>query len=240
MDIEKNLELLGLTSTEAKIYLTLLRIGESTAVSIAKETDIHRRTIYDNINILLKKGLVSYKIKDGVKYFNANNPLTFKGFLDEKSNAFETILPTLNSFYENKQISPKIDIYSGVQGAKSIIEEAIKKKHTLYWVGGGLYFFESLGFSKEFIEQKMSKANIMMVQADTKNIKEKLGSFKKENVRLLPNEYSSFVGYLIYGETVAIGLIQGKNMIMIRVNSKEFSHGYKKYFDIMWNAGRKL
>jgi len=60
MEINKQLESLGLTTTESKIYTALLRAGESTAVQLSKEIEIHRRTIYDNLNILLKKGLVNF------------------------------------------------------------------------------------------------------------------------------------------------------------------------------------
>ena len=91
MEIERALESLGLTKTESIIYLTLLKIGESTAVQLAKETKVHRRTIYDNFNILLKKGLVNFKIKNGVKYFGATNPITLQTFLEEKEKILSNI-----------------------------------------------------------------------------------------------------------------------------------------------------
>ncbi|MBU4308782.1 MAG: hypothetical protein KJ566_03230, partial [Nanoarchaeota archaeon] len=114
MDINKKLESLGLTRTESKLYLTLLQVGEATAVHLAKETSIHRRTIYDNLAILIRKGLVSYKLKNNIKYFEAINPTTFKGFLDEKKNTLNEILPTLINLFENKQQTPKITILEGI------------------------------------------------------------------------------------------------------------------------------
>ena len=238
MEINKQLESLGLTITETKIYLSLLKIGESTVVRLSKDIEIHRRTIYDNLNILLKKGLVNYIIKNGVKYFEANNPKTLKIFLEEKNKTLSDILPTLNSYYQNKQKPLLINVYSGIQGVKAIIEEAVQTKQTLYWVGGGLYFFDSIDFSRKFIEEKLSKADIKMIQVETPNIKEKLKIFKKTNVKLLPEKHSSNIGYIIYGDTVAIGLIQEKEMTMIKVTNKEFSKGYKNYFDILWDIGK--
>ena len=240
MDIIKNIESLGLTNTESTIYLALLKIGESTAVQLSKEIEIHRRTIYDNLNILLKKGLVNFKIKNGVKYFEANNPKTLKIFLEEKEKTLADILPVLNSHYKNKQKSPQINIYSGIQGAKSIIEEAVQTKQTLYWVGGGLSFFDVLGFSRKFIEDKLSKADIKMVQVAKQDIEEKLKIFKKQNIRLLPRKYLSNIGYLIYGDKVAIGLIQEKEITMIKITSEDFSKGFKNYFDILWNMGKSV
>jgi len=238
MEINKQLESLGLTPTESKIYIALLKIGESTAVQLSKEIEIHRRTIYDNLNILLKKGLVNYVIKNGVKYFDANNPITLQTFLEEKEKTLTNILPALQAYNKNKQKPLQINIYVSVQGTKAIIEEAIQTKQTLYWVGGGLYFFDSIGFSRKFIEEKLSKANIKMIQVETPNIKEKLKIFKKNNVRILPQKYSSHIGYLIYGNTVAIGLIQDEDITTIKVTNKEFSKGYKNYFDILWDIGK--
>jgi len=101
-----------------------------------------------------------------------------------------------------------------------------------------LYFFDSLGFSKKFIEEKLSKADIKMVQAKTPEIAKKLKLFKKKNIRFLPKKYASKVGYLIYGETTAIGLIQ-EEITMIKITNKEFSKGFKNYFDILWAIGKK-
>ena len=240
MDIIKNIESLGLTNTESIIYLALIKVGKSTVVQLSKEIEIHRRTIYDNLNILLKKGLVSYIIKSGVKYFEATNPMTLRVFLEEKEKTLSNILPALQSFYKNRQKSPQINIYAGVQGAKSIIEEAVQIKHTLYWVGGGLSFFDAVGFSRKFIEDKLSKTNIKIVQVAKSNIEDKLKIFKKQNIRLLPQKYLSNVGYLIYGDIVVIGLIQEKEITMIKITSEDFVKGFKNYFDIMWNIGKSI
>ena len=54
------LEELGLTNAEAKIYIALLELGSSQAGKITEKTGIHRRTVYDAIERLIEKGLISY------------------------------------------------------------------------------------------------------------------------------------------------------------------------------------
>lgn len=239
MEIKSKLESLGLTSTESKLYLTLLQIGESTAVQLAKQTSIHRRTIYDNLAILIKKGLVSYKLKNNVKYFEAINPKAFQGFLEEKNNTLLEILPQLISLFEYKRKSPQITIIEGVQGAKSIIEEATNSNKTIYWMGGGLFFFDALGFSKDFVEKKLSESKIRIIQAKTPNIEKRLKLFKKENIKLLSKKYISKIGYTVYEDTVAIGLIQEKEITTIKIVSEEFAKGFKNYFELIWNTKEK-
>ena len=232
------LQKLGLNEKEAKIYLALLKLGESTSVQLAKEIDVHRRTIYDNLNILIKKGLVSYKIKNGVKYFNASNPNSFKIILEEKQNILKNILPSLTEKYKDKIPLPIFNIYTGNEAVKTILEDVIQQKKPAYWVGGGLFFFETLGFSKTFIKEKLSKIKIKMIQAKSKDITERLKDSPFKHIKLLPPEYVSKMGYFVYSDRVAIGVIQDNQIILIHIINKEFAKGFKNYFDLLWKIAK--
>ena len=48
---------IGLTGTEAKIYLVLLDLGKAQAGVLSRKTGIHRRSIYDALDRLIEKGL---------------------------------------------------------------------------------------------------------------------------------------------------------------------------------------
>ena len=82
--MQKELEEMGLTSVEAKIYLTLVIKGPSLAGVIAKETGIHRRTAYDILYRLRTKGLVSNIIIENKRNFEAVNPERLLEILKEK------------------------------------------------------------------------------------------------------------------------------------------------------------
>ena len=71
---EKILEEIGLTKGEIRVYLTLLKIGETTTGKIIEEAQISSGKIYEILDKLIKKGLASYVIKDKTKYFNAVSP----------------------------------------------------------------------------------------------------------------------------------------------------------------------
>ena len=55
------LEELGLTKNEIKIYLALLELGTTPAGILIKKVDMHRASVYDVIDQLINKGLISYK-----------------------------------------------------------------------------------------------------------------------------------------------------------------------------------
>ncbi len=60
---------IGLTDKEARVYLSILELGEATAAEISKRSEIQRTTSYNIIPILQKKGLIDSSEKNGVKYF---------------------------------------------------------------------------------------------------------------------------------------------------------------------------
>ena len=60
---------IGLTDAEAKIYLVLLELGSSQAVHITSKSALHRRTVYDAIERLVEKGLVSYIRENNIKKY---------------------------------------------------------------------------------------------------------------------------------------------------------------------------
>ena len=55
----------GLTKNESKIYLTLLEIGPSHAGLISRKSGLHRRVVYDTLEMLTQKGLIGYILKNG-------------------------------------------------------------------------------------------------------------------------------------------------------------------------------
>jgi len=83
MDISA-LERIGLTSSEIKVYLALLKLGQVTAGPIVDEAKITRSKIYDILERLKQKGLVSHIIKEKTKYFSAADPHNILTYLDKK------------------------------------------------------------------------------------------------------------------------------------------------------------
>ena len=82
--LAKTLEQFGLRQNEAKVYLASIELGSSKVNEISKKAGIIRETTYGIINLLLQKGLMSYVIKSGVKYFEAAKPQKIKQILKFK------------------------------------------------------------------------------------------------------------------------------------------------------------
>lgn len=237
-DLLQALQTLGLTEIEAKVYLTLLKHKNMTAVGLAKETGIHRRTIYDNLDLLIQKGFVSFRLIDGTKYFNANHPNALKEFIGEKQFILNSVFPKLTKWYKNPEESPKINILVGKTAAKTIIENAVQKGKDVYWLGGGLHLIESFGFSA-YLKEKFSKLKIKLLQPKIKGLEKRLKFLKNKKVRFLPKKFESSVGFVICGNTLGIGQLKDDNIISIIIESKDFAAAFKNYFDFIWKFSSK-
>jgi len=65
---------LGLSPNEARIYEALLELGKSTVGKIATKTNIHRRNVYDAVNRLVEKGIITPVIGDKDNHYIPVDP----------------------------------------------------------------------------------------------------------------------------------------------------------------------
>jgi len=237
MELLLELQKLGLNEIESKIYLSLSKYTEQTTVSLSKETGINRRTIYDNLDILAKKGLITYKIINGTKIFSANSVHILRQLIDEKLFTLKKILPSLENIQKSHFEKTKIEILLGKQGVKTIIEEAINSKETFYWVGGGLHILETFHFSK-YMQIKFKQLNIKLLEPNIKQVKDRISFFKNLEVRYLPKSLVSGIGFIIYEKTLVIGQLKDNEIISIIIKSEEFANTFKKYFNLLWSVSK--
>src|SRR3989338_2518367 len=83
-DLALMLSKIGLTNAEAKAYLALLDLGQSTVGPIAKRANVSYSKIHALLEKLVDKGLASYSLKERTKFFSPSNPKKIIDFLERK------------------------------------------------------------------------------------------------------------------------------------------------------------
>lgn len=97
MNLETNLENLGLSKQEAMVYLSCLKLNESSASNIAKTAGLQRTTVYHTLKALAKKGLVSVNFKNRERVYRAQNPNTLANRFEKILADFNHVIPDLNA-----------------------------------------------------------------------------------------------------------------------------------------------
>lgn len=167
MEIEHALLAVGLTKNEVKSYLALLRIGRSTSYRIVKEAGVSSGKIYETLDRLNERGLVSALTIHGKKHFEAADPERILDFLQglesdlrEKRDRIKDIVPLLRKERKGANAA-EASLYQGIEGIKTAYElllRASAAKETICVLGASTRVGERLGgYLDSFNERRIEK-----------------------------------------------------------------------------------
>ena len=86
---------LGLSKNETKSYIALLELGIAATGQVAEKSKLHRASAYDALERLQAKGLVSFHLRQSIKYYEAMDPKNLLHLLKTKEQQLEEIMPQL-------------------------------------------------------------------------------------------------------------------------------------------------
>ncbi len=237
MNTEK-LQRLGLNLSEAKVYLTLLKLGRAQAGEISKKSLINRTTVYDSLERLIERGLVTYVISANKKIFRPVKPAVLIEKIKEKEKIATELLPELEDLYKKSKEKEESNIYRGRRWIKSILWDILKYKQ-----------YVAFGSSGRFLE--IMKHDFLMFQKRKKELKIKAkvilnkSAKKSESVqkahsqfKFIPDEYTSPTTTFVYDDKVAV-IIWSETPIATVITSKDVAKSYKSYFELLWKQAMK-
>ncbi|MDO8661085.1 MAG: helix-turn-helix domain-containing protein, partial [Candidatus Woesearchaeota archaeon] len=111
----------GLSENEIEVYLALLKLGATSANKISASTGMKRSTSYDNLALLMNKGIVSAFIKENVHYYKVEEPETLLRILDERKTAIQNIIPELKKIKKETTESSEVSYFEGKKGVFTVL-----------------------------------------------------------------------------------------------------------------------
>jgi len=153
--MEKELEQLGLSDKEVKVYLAALALGPAPAGKIAKQAGIKRPNTYVVLEHLIILGLVSEVVISKEKFFKAEGPEKLKNLTKKMRRKviaaelkLEELLPELKVIQKRLIEPPKIVFYQGTLGVKNILEDLSASREPSYIFGASEEIIKTLGSTK--------------------------------------------------------------------------------------------
>ncbi len=247
MNTEK-LEQLGLSRNEARVYQTLLQKGTANSAEISRESGVHRINVYDVLNSLISKGLVSYVADEGKRVFKAEDPHRFEELIAEKTAALETILPEMLSQFNSKKEPLDISILRGVEGKRSQFEEMTRlAHHTVHmtFIPHGFITLEKPPYNtvlRKFYE-KISKQGtesklLVLDTPDARKRAQLLAGIPKVKIGFSKEITFTAVSWAVCEDRLFLTFFIEPYLI-IRIRSKEICHAFKNNFELMWKMAKK-
>lgn len=238
------LEEIGLTKGESKVYLTLLKVGETTTGKIIEEAQISAGKVYQILDKLIKKGLVSYIVKDKTKYFSASHPNRILDLLTEKEKEIKNketeikqILPSLIKSYEFDKKSNETTLFKGLKGIQTAIFELLENSDKeIYAMGITTSKDEKFNFIWEKWHKEREKKKIKckcLFSEINKEYSKKLKGMKFTEVKILKGITPSAI--TISRDYVLIQTYKD-DVECLLIKNEDIAQSFKTFFETMWNS----
>ncbi len=232
----------GLEEKEAAVYAAILELGEATIAKITKKAAIKRSTVYDVLESLKKKGLISQTNRGKRPIFLAENPKKLVDALDEKKRQLEETMPEILSLMNLLDKKPRIRYFEGLAGVKEVFEDTLRHtdQEILTWFP---YPYINLGedyFWKHYIAERIKKKIwARAIVPDTEENRKFAGDIQEKALTktrfVADNAFSGFdLEIKIYGKS-KLGIISYKEDLGIIIESEKIYAGMKAIFEGMWN-----
>lgn len=241
---EKTLQIIGLSPNEAKLYEALLFVESANISTLAIKAKVHRRNVYDCINKLIEKGLVSELILEHEKQYTAVNPQRLLGVLKEKEAHLIEQLPEMKKCFRTIELKEHVYIYKGMQGFKNYLQDILDVGKDVYCIGSKNGWGDPrLEPSTTRFYNVFQKKRLQVYNLFDRSMKKEIPEFlEAHNIpyKFLPAAYGTNSAIDIFGDHVVtftgLGIKKLEEDITLFVMiSKKLADSYRTWFKMIWN-----
>lgn len=242
------LEDVGLTKGEVKVYLALLKLGETTTGNIIDKSGLSGGKIYVILDKLIKKGLVSYIIKNKTKFFSAANPNRVLYFVSEKEKLLEEkkkeIEKQLPSLLPLEKSTKKYDsqLYMGYEGIKTVVFDVLEKlspDDEILIMGINLSRDNKYNVLWKHWHNERIKKGVsckMLFSAKDSEFFKVFSKMKKTEVKILEGIAPASVG--IVSDQILL-TTYGEEPSSLLIKHPEIVLSFKTFFNTLWKIAKK-
>lgn len=247
---------LGLSNKEARVYVANLMTGPAGVQQIADASGIKRVTTYVILESLVNLGLVSQTSKAKKTLFNAESPENLRRLLEKKEQSLAEqkqslgdLIPELANLTSIPKDAPVVKLYDGAEGIQTLIRDHISehaKRHGIEEVLG----MSNIDRVHEFFPQIASAdanpdriaANVhskMLYTSDKGAIMSSTDAERNRESRYIdPKKFPMNCDFSISGDSVVLISLSGARPIGIAIQSAEVAEGMRAIFNLAWDAAK--
>lgn len=238
------LEEIGLTKSEINVYLALLELGSSSTGKIVEKSKASSSKIYEILEKLMEKGLVSYVIKSGVKYFNAASPKRILDYMQEKQALLknqtaevEKLLPELELKQTLTTEKSETLVFKGMKGAETAFEDiltTLKKNEEVLILGFSEVQESFQNFLLKF-HKKRAKLGIKLRGVYGTNLREmgnKIAELPYSKIKFFQSQEGNPVAILVYKDKTLFSLAW--DLIWIQIKNQRLADSFRTRFEEIW------
>lgn len=231
---------IGLQEKEAKVYQALLALGSSTVLPIAKKANLQRTYVYDILDLLEKKGLVSHFEKNGRRRYMAEDPSVIDTLLKKRVSEFSEILPELKALFNATPTKPRVKFYEGKEEVRAIYE-GLTQVAAYDCIYSHPHVVATWGSYSTELGRRIAAKNIRVrellaaTELPPYHVHYQAG---KQEVRLLPKDVTISIDFILYDQKLAL-ISYDKEIHTVVIESPGIVNSFRALFDYMWHSTRE-
>jgi len=239
--MEEILQEIGFSKNESIIYLTLSKLGASSAYKIAKESKIFKANTYEILKKLENEGLVSKRVIEGKTFYEASDPSLLIDVLEEKKEKINKILPTIRLIQKSPKEESIFNTHKGTDSFMNILYHFLEFKEDILVYGAPKRAYELMKYKIDHFHKERIKRKIKMKHVYNFEAIGRIREIKKmpyTDTKCLPEIFDSQVSTNICGDEVVF-VIWNPPIKVIQIKDKDMAKAYKNYFKILWKMAKK-
>jgi len=252
MEIKSLLSFFHLTEKEILLYEKLFYGGLMSASELSKRMGISRTSVYDQVAILKKTGLIIESLEGGMKKFVVQPPSKIAQLISDKEAEIRTAkdnLVNLEKEYNSKLrvMMPQIQIYKGRSELQQMIKDVLLYRDiTLYsyWsIGDTLETLTPAFFAKYHKERAERNIFLKAIWSKDQAMTKKVVTFfnehikEKREIHIAPSDKAFSLGYEIYANKVCF-ISSSKESYGFIVESNELAETMKIQHETIWKISK--
>lgn len=229
---------LGFSEKEASVFLSLNQIGPSAASTLARITNLKRTSMYDILNSLLEKNLITSFRQGQYTYYAVDDLNKIYYQEKEKLDIAKNVIEQLKAIQKNPQ-NIDINYYKGREGYVEMYRDILAKKpkELMGWINlDKFYAAIDPVFEEQWTQQRVKKniavrlllQNTPLVEAFQKN-----DAALRRETRLIPTSNLFETTCFLYENHVTFFDSSG-SITGIRINHNGFYAMQKQIFEMNW------
>jgi HTH-type transcriptional regulator, sugar sensing transcriptional regulator len=242
-----DLERLGLNKNEARVYYALLIRREATAQELVKALGVYRNIVYDNLEKLAEKGLVSVFIDGTKRKFVVAQPSAVIEFLENKqqevmnevSNA-KALVPQISDLLGTHASKQEVSLFRGIAGLKKVLSDMVVAKES-WSIGITNESVDILGetYWKNYNAKKVAlkTPQWLLWNSDFKNTV--ISKNPRSHHRVLPKQLDQVTETIMFNSKVALMVYSAEPIVIVIENAHVFAL-FRKQFDFLWKLSKEL
>lgn len=243
--ISEDLKKLGFTANEAKIYLSLLRLGRAKAGDLIRESGLQRSVVYSGLEMLIGRGLVSKSIRKGVAVYTYADP---DALVDEEERRMHLAKKVSADLKEAQNVRDReVVVYEGSDIVKRAAEKSLDSPR------GSIVYF--LGPSKFGVQANLEKywdkyhktraekgigCRLLYDRTTDSAILAARNASPLCEARYLPFDTQMPMSFIVSDAALGLLVPSEEPPLAFLIKSRMTADAMKNYFEYLWNQSEKL